>query len=50
MESIIKIIRAIIKDATNTTTALFCSSSHVGHETLFNNSSNEFLMYDPIFI
>ena len=39
--SIMKIIKAIIKEAIATTTELFCNSSHVGQVTLCNNSSNE---------
>ncbi len=37
-ESIMYITNPIIKEAIITTTALFCSSGHVGHDTLFTNS------------
>ncbi len=41
--SINAIIAAIIRDATNTTMALFCNSFQVGHDTLYTNS-----LYDSL--
>lgn len=40
---------AIIKEATITTTALFCSSDHLGHVTLCTNSLYVSLKYFLIF-
>ena len=42
-------ISAKISEVTITTTALFCSSLHVGHVTLCNNSVYESLKYSFIF-
>lgn len=39
VKSMPKTTNAIINDAIDTTTALFCNSLHEGQETLFINSS-----------
>ncbi len=48
--SITEIINAKITEAINTINELLCSSDHVGHDTLLNNSSAESCMYVPIAI